>query len=119
MSTLVILASISSNEQVSTRALMRSRAPMGKWYWHLVQTLRFSSNSLSKTMVSHLGHLVHRPSGISRFFFLLAPSLGFLTNAVSEPVGGGLSAGSVGSTVAGAFFVNKVAAIARLYRVGG
>ena len=65
-------------------------------------------------MVSHLGHLVHRPSGISRFFFLLAPSLGFLTKAVSEPVGGGLSAGSVGSTVPGGFFVNKVAAIAGL-----
>ena len=42
-----IWASISSNEQVSTREWMRSREPMGKWWPHLGQTLRLSSSSLS------------------------------------------------------------------------
>ena len=46
---------------------LRSREPMAKWWLHLAQTFWFSSSSLSKIMVSHLGHLVHRPSGMSSF----------------------------------------------------
>src|SRR3989442_7129176 len=73
---------------------MRSRAPMGKWCWQWGQTFRFSSNSLSKTMVLHLGHLVHRPSGISRFLDF-ARSLGFFAKVVALLVGGGgVTAGS-------------------------
>src|SRR6266478_1337277 len=73
---------------------MRSREPIGKWCWQCVQTLRFSSNSLSKTMVLHLGHLVQRPSGISRFLDL-ARSFGFLAKVVALVVaGGGVTAGS-------------------------
>src|SRR5579862_355947 len=89
---------------------MRSRALMGKWYWQRVQTLRFSSSSLSKTIVLHLGHLVHKPSGISRFFDL-APSFGFLANVVVVVgAGGGVTAGSVVSNPS-VFLVNEVVAI--------
>ena len=40
---------------------------MGKWCLHFGQTFRFSSSSLSKTIVSHFGHFVQSPSGMSRF----------------------------------------------------
>src|SRR5262249_8971099 len=87
-------ASISSNVHVSTSEWMRSRDPIGKWCWQCGQTFRFSSNSLSKTIVVHLGHLVHRPSGISRFLDL-ARNLGFLAKVVVLVVaGGGVTAGS-------------------------
>src|SRR5712671_5515442 len=73
---------------------MRSRAPIGKWWPHLAQTLRLSSSSLSKIIVAHFGHFVHRPSGISRFLDLVEPSFGFLLKAASAPAGGGVTAGS-------------------------
>src|SRR2546427_5173461 len=89
---------------------MRSRAPMGKWYWQWVQTLRFSSNSLSNTMVVHLGHLVQRPSGISRFLDF-ARSLGFFAKVVALLVGGGgVTAGSAVSRPS-VFLVKEVVAI--------
>src|SRR5437588_13104970 len=88
---------------------MRSRAPMGKWYWQWVQTLRFSSNSLSNTMVLHLGHLVQRPSGISRFFDF-APSFGFFAKVVLPVGGGGVTAGSAVSNPS-VFLVNAVVLI--------
>src|ERR1041384_6839236 len=103
-------ASISSNVQVSTSEWMRSRAPIEKWYWQWGQTLRFSSNSLSKTIVLHLGHLVHKPSGISRFLDL-ARSFGFLAKvAVLLVAGGGVTAGSAVSRPR-VFLVNEVVAI--------
>src|SRR5260221_5253435 len=85
---------------------------MRKWCRHLGQTLRFSSNSLSKTMVLHLGlgHLVQRPSGISFFFDFPPPSLGFFAKAVSLPGGGGVTAGSTVSNPS-VFLVNEVVAI--------
>src|SRR5258706_3280070 len=108
MSTLAMSASISSNVQVSTNEWMRSREPMGKWYWHFGQTLRFSSSSLSKIIVSHVGHLVQSPSGISRFlvFDLPVPSLGLRVNVGDLPVGG-VKAGSTVS-MPSSFFVNVV-----------
>jgi hypothetical protein len=60
-------------------------------------------------MVLHLGHFVHRPSGISRFFDL-PPSFGFLAKVVFPVGGGGVTAGSVVSRVSG-FFVNEVVLI--------
>src|SRR5580765_6047839 len=87
---------------------MRSRPPMGKWWLHLGQTLRFSSSSLSNTMVSHLGHLVQSPSGMS-FLRCLPPSLGFLRNVVSVLAGGGVTAGSTSKP--SDFLVNEVVAI--------
>src|SRR5258706_994395 len=117
-STMVMSASISSNVQVSTSEWMRSREPMGKWCWHCVQTLRFSSSSLSKTMVLHFGHLVHRPSGISRFLDLDA-SRGFLANVVGAlGGGGGVTAGSVVSRPSD-FLVNEVVAIAHEFKLSG
>src|SRR5580698_4108740 len=104
-------ASISSKVQVSTREWMRSRALMGKWWPHLEQTLRLASNSLSKIIVLHLGHLVHRPSGMSRFLDLdlAEPSLGF-------PGSGGTL--SIGTVIAGSvigtpnpFLTNKLGSI--------
>src|SRR5579863_6401717 len=94
MSTLDISASISSNVQVSTREWMRSRALMGKWCIHLGQTFSFSSNSLSKIIVLHLGHFVHRPSGMSRFldFDFAGPSFGLGSGGTFSE--GGVSAGS-------------------------
>src|SRR6476646_3906912 len=89
---------------------MRSREPIAKWCWQCVQTFRFSSSSLSKTIVPHLGHLVHSPSGISRFFDLAAASFGFLTKVVFLLTGGGVTAGSAVSSPS-VFFVNKVVAI--------
>src|SRR5689334_3060402 len=74
-----------------------------------MQTLRFSSSSLSKTIASHLGHFVQSPSGISFFFCLLPPSLGFLRNVVSVLVGGGVTAGSTSKP--NDFLVNEVVAI--------
>src|SRR4051794_8642862 len=70
----------------------------------------FSSSSLSKTIVLHLGHLVHRPSGISRFFDFEEASFGFLTKVVLVLAGGGVTAGSAVSRPS-VFFVNKVVAI--------
>src|ERR1051325_7894550 len=89
---------------------MRSLEPMGKWCWQCVQTLRFSSNSLSKTIVLHLGHLVHNPSGISRFLDLAPASLGFLAKGGLLFTGGGVTAGSAVSSPS-VFFVNMVVAI--------
>ena len=111
-STLDISASISSNEQVSTSALMRSRAPMGKCCPHLVQTFRLSSSSLSKIMVEHLGHFCHRPSGMSRFLDLVEPSLGFFAKLASVPAGGGVTAGSAVSRPR-VFLVKVVVAMAQ------
>src|SRR6266850_8110995 len=74
-----------------------------------VQTLRFSSNSLSKTIVLHLGHLVHRPSGISRFLDL-RDTLGFLTKVVLLVAGGGVTAGSAVSRPS-VFLVKDVVAM--------
>src|ERR1700757_4279522 len=72
----------------------------------------FSSSSLSKTMVAHLGHLVQRPSGMSRFLDLPLASLGFLTNDFSAPLdGGGVTAGSEVSRPRG-FFMKMVVAMA-------
>src|SRR5437016_5307498 len=105
-------ASISSKVQVSTSEWMRSRAPMQKWYWQWVQTLRFSSSSLSKTMVLHLGHLVQRPSGISRFLDL-PRSLGFLAKVVVLLLaGGGVTAGSAVSRPR-VFLLKEVVAMLR------
>ena len=89
---------------------MRSRAPMGKWCWQCGQTFRFSSNSLSKTIVAHFGHLVHRPSGMSRFRDLRLGSLGFLANVVLGVTGGGVTAGSADSSPS-VFLVKVVVAI--------
>src|SRR5690349_11321984 len=44
-------------------------------------------------MVEHLGHLVQRPSGISRFFDFELASFGFLIKLVSVGAGG-VTAGS-------------------------
>src|SRR5438105_9169128 len=89
---------------------MRSRAPMGKWCWQWEQTLRFSSSSLSKTMVAHLGHLVQRPSGISRFLDL-ERSLGFFAKlAALLEAGGGVTAGSAVSRPR-VFLLKEVVAI--------
>src|SRR6266550_5444239 len=89
---------------------MRSRAPMGKWYWQCVQTFRFSSNSLSNTMVLHLGHLVHKPSGISRFLDFAPASFGFLAKVVLPVEGGGVTAGSAVSRPS-VFLVKEVVAM--------
>src|SRR5579871_468381 len=95
---------------------MRSRALMGKWYWQRGQTFRFSSSSLSKTMVLHLGHLVHRPSGISRFLDLAEPSF-FLANVVAVVgAGGGVTAGSAVSKPS-VFLVNEVVAISQQFKL--
>jgi len=48
-------------------------------------------------MVLHFGHLVQRPSGISRFLDFEA-NLGFLTNVVLFEAGGGVTAGSAVSS---------------------
>src|SRR5215469_3797916 len=67
---------------------------MGKWCIHLGQTFSFSSSSLSKIIVLHLGHFVHRPSGMSRFLDLALdePSLGLGRGGTFS--GGGVKAGS-------------------------
>src|SRR5258708_39718195 len=106
-------ASISSKEQVSTSEWIRSRALMEKWYWHLGQTLRFSSSSLSNTIASHLGlrHLVHNPSGISRLRDLPPPSLGFFKKAGSAPEAGGLTAATAVSMPSGFFLKEGVAIV--------
>src|SRR5256885_15492930 len=97
---------------------MRSRAPIGKWCWQWGHTFRFSSSSLSNTIVLHLGHLVHRPSGISRFLDL-ARSLGFLAKLVALLLtGGGVTAGSAVSRPS-VFLVNEVVAILSNSRIEG
>src|SRR5439155_17440307 len=78
-------------------------------YWQWVQTLMFSSSSLSNTMVLHLGHLVHKPSGISRLRDLEA-SLGFLAKVVLFVAGGGVTPGSAVSRPS-VRFVNEVVLI--------
>jgi hypothetical protein len=89
---------------------------MGKWYWQRLQTLRFSSSSLSKTIVLHLGHFVHKPWGISFFLDFAAPSFGFLANVVVVVGGGGVTAGSAVSTPRG-FLVNEVVAMSGEFRL--
>src|SRR5262249_49560613 len=80
---------------------------------------RFSSSSLSNTMASHFGHLVHRPSGISRLRDLPEPSLGFLTKLVAElEAGGGVTAGSDVSSP-NDFLLNEVVDIIMAIRVKG
>src|SRR5262252_6717470 len=89
---------------------MRSRAPMRQWCWQCVQTLRFSSSSLSNTIVLHFGHLLQSPSGISRFLDLEV-SLDFLTKVVAVfETGGGVTAGSELSSPR-VFFVKEVVAM--------
>lgn len=80
-----------------------------------MQTFRFSSSSLSYSIVAHLGHFVQSPSGMSllRDFPLL--NLGFLTNAVSVLAGGGVTAGSAVSSPK-VFFVNDVVAMTGSFR---
>src|SRR5436189_29549 len=77
-----------------------------------MRRVSFSSSSLSKTMFEHLGHLVQRPSGISRFLDLLEPSFGFFTKLVSVAavVGGGVTAGSTVSNPR-VFLLNELVAI--------
>src|ERR1700733_12088540 len=103
-----MLASISSNVQVSTNEWMRSREPMGKCRLHFGQTFEFSSSSLSKIIVSHVGHFTQSPSGMSRFFVLdfPEPRRGFLGSAVIL-CAGGVNAGSITSMPID-FFVNEV-----------
>jgi hypothetical protein len=93
---------------------MRSREPIGKWWLHFGQTFRFSSSSLSKIIVSHVGHFVQRPSGMSRFLVLdlPVPIFVFLAKVVCAVVlGGGVSAGSTIATPPIDFFVNEVVSI--------
>src|SRR5262245_15395860 len=85
---------------------MRSRERMGKWCWQFKHTFRFSSSSLSNTMVLHLGHFVQSPSGISRLRDLAA-SFGFLTKEVFPVAGGGVTPGS--TTSVPRFFLEKEA----------
>jgi hypothetical protein len=69
---------------------------------------------LSKIIVSHVGHFVQRPSGISRFLDLElpVPSFGFFVKAVCVcAIGGGVSAGSIVETPPSDFFVNEVVSI--------
>src|ERR1700722_5749591 len=103
-------ASLSSKEQVSTRAWIRSRAAMGKCNWHLGQTFRLSSNSLSYILTPHFLHLVQRPSGMSRLREGAPASLGFLTKFAWASDGGGVTAGSTFSKPR-VFLVNEVVAI--------
>jgi hypothetical protein len=67
-------------------------------------------------MVAHFGHLLHRPSGISRFRDLWPGSLGFLANVVLLVAGGGVTAGSAVSRPS-VLFVKGVVVILR--NVGG
>src|SRR5262245_20882091 len=61
-------------------------------------------------MVPHLGHLVQRPSGISRFLDFVVPSFGFLGKVVSAGVGGAAIAGS-GASNPRVFLVKEVVAM--------
>src|SRR5205085_2284364 len=61
-------------------------------------------------MLAHLGHLVQRPSGMSRLRDLVAPSLGFFANAVSVLLGGGVTPGSTVSSPR-VFLLKEVVAI--------
>src|SRR5580658_5792650 len=89
---------------------MRSRAAIGKWYWHLGQTFRLSSNSLSYIMTPHFLHLVQSPSGMSRLRGGAPANLGFLRKFVCVSFVGGVTAGSAFSKPR-VFFVNVVVAI--------
>src|ERR1700728_1441418 len=108
-STLVIAGSISSKVQVSTSEWIRSREPMGKWNWHFGQTFNFSSSSLSKIIVSQDGHLVHRPSGISRLRVLDLPEPSFAFLGRNGLADGGVNAGSTCSTPIADLVKNEVA----------
>src|ERR1051326_1463095 len=66
-------------------------------------------------MLSHFGHFVQRPSGISRLRDLPPPSLGFLVKPVSELDGGGVTAGSTLFSKPNVFLVNEVVAIKLAY----
>jgi len=52
-------------------------------------------------MVLHFGHLVHRPSGISRFFDFEPANFGFLAKVVFVVLGGGVTPGSLCSVPTG------------------
>src|SRR5947207_1574176 len=58
-------------------------------------------------MVLHFGHLVHRPSGISRFFDFEPASFGFLAKVVLLLLGGGVTAGASGNVAANEPFLNR------------
>src|SRR6516162_3451101 len=94
---------------------MRSRALMGKWWLHLGQTLRFVSNSLSKIIVLHLGHLVQRPSGISRFLDLGLDEPSFGLRGSAGGFRGTVRAGSMIGTPT-VFLANKLCSILELLR---
>src|SRR5437660_4083137 len=63
-------------------------------------------------MVLHLGHLVHRPSGISFFLDFAPASFGFLAKVVWPDAGGGVTPGSAVSRPR-VFLVNDVVAIVK------
>jgi hypothetical protein len=66
--------------------------------------------------VLHFGHLVQRPSGISRFLDL-DPSFGFLAKVVEVlETGGGVTAGSADSNPS-VFLMNEVAILSYELRV--
>jgi hypothetical protein len=66
-------------------------------------------------MLSHLGHFVQSPSGISRFFDFELPSFGFRKNVVSADGGGGDDGGSRVSNPT-FFFVKLVVVIGEAKR---
>src|SRR5580658_9258167 len=94
---------------------MRSRAAIGKWYWHLGQTFRLSSSSLSYIMTPHFLHLVQSPSGISRLRGGAPPSFGFLRKFAWLSAGGGVTDGSPFSKPR-VFLVKEVVAILEFFR---
>src|SRR5687768_8351827 len=61
----VISTSCSSNEPLSMRSSMRSRARIRKWWSHLVQTFRFRTSCLLNSISLQLGHCVQRCDGKS------------------------------------------------------
>jgi len=67
-------------------------------------------------MVLHFGHLVHNPSGISRFLDLEDTNFGFFTKVALPVLGGGVTAGSMVS-VPRDFFVNEVVAMISIFAV--
>ena len=65
----------------------------------------------------HFGHLVHSPSGISRFLDLDEDNLGFFAKLALPVLGGGVTAGSMVS-VPSDFFVNEVVAMISKLEIG-
>jgi hypothetical protein len=61
-------------------------------------------------MVSHFGHFLHRPSGMSRFRDLRLGGFGFFTKVVVGGAGGGVTAGSADS-IPSVFLLKDVVAI--------